>query len=238
MNNIIEIRQLSKSYKSKKALDKVNLNLRPGSIVGILGPNGSGKTTLLKILAGTLRPSSGEVLIDTNKPNKYTKSIVAYLPDRNSLYSWMKIKDAITFFNDFYADFNLEKANKIISAMHLDQDAKITSLSKGMLEKLNIALVLSREAKVYILDEPIAGVDPVARDQILNTIIENYNKDSLVLVTTQLVRDMEAIFDEVIFLKAGSVFLEGASEDLRVEKGMQIEDIYKEIYAVEEDLYV
>ena len=115
---------------------------------------------------------------------------------------------------------------------------KITSLSKGMLEKLNIALVLSREAKVYILDEPIAGVDPVARDQILNTIIENYNKDSLVLVTTQLVRDMEAIFDEVIFLKDGSVYLEGASEELRVEKGMQIEDIYKEIYAVEEDLYV
>ena len=238
MNNIIEVKQLSKTYSKKKALDKVSLNLKPGSIVGILGPNGSGKTTLLKILAGILRPSSGEVLIDNNKPNKYTKSIVAYLPDRNSLYTWMKIKDATAFFNDFYADFNLEKANNLISSMHLDHDAKITSLSKGMLEKLNIALVLSREAKVYILDEPIAGVDPVARDQILNTIIENYNKDSLVLVTTQLVRDMEAIFDEVIFLKDGSVYLEGASEELRVEKGMQIEDIYKEIYAVEEDLYV
>ncbi len=165
MNNIIEIRDLSKTYSKKKALDKVSLNLKPGSIVGILGPNGSGKTTLLKILAGILRPSSGKVLIDSHKPDKYTKSIVAYLPDRNSLYTWMKVKDAIAFFNDFYTDFNLDKANNLIKNMKLDQNAKITSLSKGMLEKLNIALVLSREAKVYILDEPIAGVDPVARDQ-------------------------------------------------------------------------
>src|SRR5690606_1486339 len=199
-------------------------------VVGILGPNGSGKTTLIKILTGILRPTKGEVYIDGNKPGVITKSIVSYLPDRNFLYDWMKIQDAINFFKDFYQDFDENKAYGLLEFMKLDRDMKINSLSKGMMEKLNLTLVLSRNAKVYILDEPIAGVDPVARDQILDAIINNYNEDSTMLITTHLVRDMENIFDDVVFLREGEIYMQGNAESLREEKGMQIDDLYKEIF--------
>lgn len=230
MSNIIEIKDLTKIYKNKRALDKVNLNIPSGRVIGILGPNGSGKTTLIKILTGILRQSSGEVLIDGKVPGVYTKSIVSYLPDRNFLYKWMSITDAINFYKDFYKDFDEEKAYKLLDFMKLERGMKVQELSKGMNEKLNLVLVLSRNAKVYVLDEPIAGVDPVARDQILNAIIENYNKDSTMIVTTHLVRDMENIFDDVIFLKDGTIQLMGNAEELREEKSMQIDDLYKEIF--------
>lgn len=230
MSNIIEIKDLTKIYKNKKALDRVNLNIPSGRVIGILGPNGSGKTTLIKILTGILRQSSGEVLIDGKVPGVYTKSIVSYLPDRNFLYKWMSITDAINFYKDFYKDFDEEKAYKLLDFMKLERGMKVQELSKGMNEKLNLVLVLSRNAKVYVLDEPIAGVDPVARDQILNAIIENYNKDSTMIVTTHLVRDMENIFDDVIFLKDGTIQLMGNAEELREEKSMQIDDLYKEIF--------
>lgn len=230
MNNIIEIKDLTKIYKNKRALDRVNLNIPNGRVIGILGPNGSGKTTLIKILTGILRQSSGEVLIDGKVPGVYTKSIVSYLPDRNFLYKWMSITDAINFYKDFYKDFDEEKAYKLLDFMKLERGMKVQELSKGMNEKLNLVLVLSRNAKVYVLDEPIAGVDPVARDQILNAIIENYNKDSTMIVTTHLVRDMENIFDDVIFLKDGTIQLMGNAEELREEKSMQIDDLYKEIF--------
>lgn len=230
MNNIIEIKGLSKSYINKKALDNLDLEIEKGKVIGILGPNGSGKTTLIKLLTGLLRQSKGEILIDGRSPGVYTKSIVSYLPDRNFLFKWMKIEDAINLYEDFYEDFQREKAYELLEFMGLEKNMKIPSLSKGMHEKLNLTLVLSRKAKVYILDEPIAGVDPVARDQILNAIIENYNEESTMLITTHLVRDMENIFDEVIFLKEGKVEIRGNAEKLREERNMQIDEIYKEIF--------
>lgn len=230
MENIIEIKGLTKSYFSKKALNNISLDIKKGKVVGILGPNGSGKTTLIKIITGILRETQGEVLIDGNKPGVITKSIVSYLPDRNFLYNWMNIQEAINFYKDFYIDFDENKAYELLSFMKLDRNMKINALSKGMTEKLNLTLVLSRNAKVYVLDEPIAGVDPVARDQILDAIIKNYNEDSTMLITTHLVRDMESIFDDVVFLREGEIYMQGNAESLREEKGMQIDDLYKEIF--------
>lgn len=230
MKNIIEINGLSKYYLRTKALNNLNLNIEKGKIVGILGPNGSGKTTLIKILTGILRQTKGKILIDGKNPGIYTKSIVSYLPDRNFLYKWMDIDEAIEFFKDFYTDFDEEKALELLDFMKLKKDMKLSSLSKGMMEKLNLLLVLSRNAKVYVLDEPIAGVDPIARDQILDAIIENYNEDSTMIITTHLVRDMENIFDDVVFLKDGAVELEGNAESLREERNMQIDELYKEIF--------
>lgn len=230
MNNIVEIKNLTKKYSNKVALNNISLSIEEGKVVGILGPNGSGKTTLIKILTGLLRQTSGEVLIDGHKIGVYTKRVVSYLPDRNFLYKWMKIEDAMNLYKDFYSDFDEKKFNDILSFMKLDKNMKIESLSKGMHEKLNLSLVLSRNAKLYVLDEPIAGVDPVARDQILNAIINNYNEKSSMIITTHLVRDMENILDEVVFLKEGNVILQGSAEDLREERGKQIDDIYKEIF--------
>ncbi|MCB5936140.1 ABC transporter ATP-binding protein [Caldibacillus thermoamylovorans] len=230
MSNIVEINNLTKKYANKTALDNVNLNIERGKVVGILGPNGSGKTTLIKILTGLLRQTSGEVLIDGKNVGVKTKSVVSYLPDRNFLYKWMRIEDACHMYKDFYTDFDEAKFNELLAFMNLNRSMKIDSLSKGMHEKLNLALVLSRNAKLYILDEPIAGVDPVARDQILDAIINNYNEDSSMIITTHLVRDMESMFDEVVFLKDGQIVLTGNAEALREEKAKQIEEIYKEIF--------
>lgn len=230
MNSILETKGLTKNYFNKKALDNLDLNIEGGKIVGVLGPNGSGKTTLIKILTGLLRQTKGEILIDNHKIGVETKAIVSYLPDRNFLYNWMKIEDAFQLYKDFYSDFDENKFDSLLEFMKLEKSMKIESLSKGMHEKLNLTLVLSRNAKLYVLDEPIAGVDPVARDQILDAIINNYNKDSSMLITTHLVRDMENLFDDVVFLKEGQVVLQGNAEVLREEKGQQIDDIYKETF--------
>lgn len=230
MANIIEVKDLSKYYFNKKALNSISLNIEMGKVVGILGPNGSGKTTLIKILAGILRQSNGEVTIDGKEPGVYTKSIISYLPDRNFLYDWMKISDAINMYKDFFQDFDEKRADELLEFMKLDKSMKVSDLSKGMKEKLNLTLILSRRAKVYILDEPIAGVDPVARDQILDAIITNYNKESSMIITTHLVRDMENIFDDVVFLRDGKIALQGNAEDLREEKNMKIDDLFKEIF--------
>lgn len=232
MSDIVSISGLSKYYGKKKALDNLDLKLESGKIVGVLGPNGSGKTTLIKILVGILRKNSGSVLIDGVVPGVHTKAVTSYLPDRNYLYEWMKIDQIFDFFEDFYTDFNRDKAYELLEFMKLDRDMKVNSLSKGMKEKLNLTVVLSREAKLYILDEPIAGVDPVARDQILDAIIKNYKEDSTMLITTHLVRDIENVFDEVVFLKDGRLELQGDAEILREEKNMQIDDIYKDIFGV------
>lgn len=234
MDNIVEIKDLTKKYKKKKALDNFSLNIKKGRILGILGPNGSGKTTLIKSLVGLIRPSGGNIRIDGMSPGVETKKIVSYLPDRNFLYRWMDIEDAINFYEDFYEDFNREKALSLLGFMDLDTVMKIDELSKGMLEKLNLTLVLSREAKIYVLDEPIAGVDPVARDQILDAIIESYSEDSTMIITTHLVRDMERIFEDLVFIKDGKVELEASAEDLREKHHMQIDDLYKKIFIEEE----
>lgn len=231
MSNLVEINNLTKKYVNKIALDHLDLTIEEGKVVGILGPNGSGKTTLIKILSGLLRQTSGDVLIGGKKVGVGTKAIVSYLPDRNFLYKWMRIEDASNFYKDFYTDFDENKFKELLDFMKLQKSMKIDSLSKGMHEKLNLSLVLARNAKLYILDEPIAGVDPVARDQILHAIINNYNEDSSMIITTHLVRDMENMFDDVVFLKDGRIVLCGNAEELREEKGKQIDDIYKEAFS-------
>lgn len=230
MSYILEAKNLNKSYFKKKALNNLNLSIEKGRAVGMLGPNGSGKTTLIKIAAGILRQSSGEILIDDHEPGVYTKSVVSYLPDRNYLPKWMKVEDAINYFNDFYGDFDRNRAYELLDFMKLEKGMKVTSLSKGMIEKLHLTLVLSRKAKLYILDEPIAGVDPVARDKILDAIINNYNEDSSMLITTHLVRDIERVFDDVVFINNGEVILSGNAEALREEKNKSIDELYKEVF--------
>lgn len=230
MDIILETKDLCKNYFNKKALDNFNLTLEKGKVFGLLGPNGSGKTTFIKIATGLLRQSSGEILIDGKKPSVKTKEIVSYLPDKNYLYKWMKISDAIELFKDFYKDFDENKCNELLEFMKLDKSLKVTALSKGMLEKLNLTLVLSRKAKLYILDEPLAAVDPVAREQILDAIIKNYNEDSSMIITTHLVHDIERIFDDVAFIKDGSIVLQGNAEDLRCQKGKSVDELFREVF--------
>lgn len=230
MESILKVENLTKKYFTKKALDSMNLEIKKGKIVGLLGPNGSGKTTLMNICAGLLRPSSGSILIDGKKPGIYTKSIVSYLPDKNYLYKWMKIKDAIKFYKDFYKDFDEKKCSELLKFMKLCEDDKVTSLSKGMTEKLNLTLTLSRKAKLYILDEPLGGVDPSARQKILDAIIDNYTEDSSMIISTHLVNDIERIFDDVAFISKGKIVLKGEAEQLRMEKGKSIDELFMEVF--------
>ncbi len=232
MDNIIEIKNLKKSYKNNKnVLANLDLEIKKGKIVGLLGPNGSGKTTLIKSIVGLLRPDSGEIRIGGQHPGVYTKSIVSYLPDLDYLPKWMKIKDAVEFFGDFYQDFDKGKSKKLLEFMRLAPNQKIRECSKGMNEKLQLALVLSRNAHLYILDEPIAGVDPVAREKILDAIVEFYNEESSMIITTQLVTDIERVFDDIIFIKEGKIILNQEAEQLRIEKNQSIDELYREVFA-------
>lgn len=230
MDTILKASSLNKSYFNKKALNEFDLEIKRGRIVGLLGPNGSGKTTFLKIAAGILKQSSGEILIEKNKPGVRTKAVVSYLPDKDYLFKWMKIKDAVNFFNDMYEDFDKEKAQDMLKFMDLNIDNKVKNLSKGMAEKLYLTLALSRRAKLYILDEPLGGVDPTTREKILDAILENYSEDSSILITTHLVNDIERLFDDVAFISEGKVILFGNAEELRREKGMSIDEIYREVF--------
>lgn len=230
MDIILKTSNLEKSYFNKKALNGLDLEVKKGRIVGILGPNGSGKTTFLKIAAGILTKTNGEILIDGHKPGVYTKSIVAYLPDKEYLFKWMKIKDAVDFFKDFYKDFDEEKCKKLLEFMNLDINSKVKTLSKGMTEKLYLTLVLSRKAKLYILDEPLGGVDPTTREKILDAILDNYSEDSSIIITTHLVNDIERLFDDVAFISEGKVVLSGNAEELRNEKGLSIDQLYREVF--------
>jgi len=230
MDNILQTNDLCKSYFNKHALQGVNFTVAPGKIVGLLGPNGSGKTTFLKIAAGILQPSSGDIFIDGHKPGVYTKSIVSYLPDAEYFFKWMKIKDAVQYFKDFYADFDELKAVKLLEFMKLDLQSSIKTLSKGMKEKLKLTLVLSRKAKLYILDEPLGGVDPTAREKILDAIINNFSENSSMIITTHLVNDIERIFDDVVFISAGEIVLQGNAEELRLNKNKSIDELYREVF--------
>lgn len=228
--NLIEIRSLTKNYGKKQALKNVNLSIQGGKIVGLLGPNGSGKTTLIKVLNGLLKDYSGRVEIDGQSPNQYTRSIISYLPDESYFQNWMKASDALSLFHDMYADFDIEKCMQLMKRMDLHPTMKIKTMSKGMKEKFQLALVMSRNAMVYVLDEPIGGVDPAARDLILEIILNSYSQDSLVLISTHLIRDIETIFDEVIFIKEGEVVLHQNSEELRKEKGQSVDEIFREVF--------
>ena len=230
MDNILISQKICKSYLNKKALRGVDLEIETGKIVGLLGPNGSGKTTFLKIAAGILHPSKGEILIDGQKPGVYTKAIVSYLPDNEYLPKWMKVKDSVKYFKDFYNDFDEKKAKELLEFMNLDENSSVKSLSKGMKEKLKLTLVLSRNAKLYILDEPLGGVDPTAREKILNAIVNNFRADSSMIITTHLVNDIERIFDDVAFISDGEIVLKGNAEELRMERKMSIDELYREVF--------
>lgn len=230
MENILEIKNLNKKYFTKTALEDVNLTLEKGRILGLMGPNGSGKTTLLKIIAGLQHSTSGFVQVCGHDIGLETKKLVSFLPDKNVLYPFMKSIDALNFFSNYYDDFDMKKALDMLDFMKLDKNEKVSAMSKGMIEKLNLTLAFSRNAKLFVLDEPLGGVDPVARDRIISTIIKTYNEDSSIIISTHLVNDVERIFDDVCFIGKGKVILSGSAEDLRVEKGLSIDQLYIETF--------
>lgn len=230
MEYILEAKDISKNYFGKKALIDLSLNVPSGKIVGILGPNGSGKTTFLKILAGLLQSSSGTFSVCGKPSGIETKKLVSFLSDKNTLYPWMKAKDAIKFYADFFPDFDSGKAHEMLKFLKVDENKKVPELSKGMLEKLNLTLSFSRKAKLFLLDEPIGGTDPVAREEIIKTIISTWAEDCSLLITTHLVKDIEAVFSDVVFLRDGEIALQGGADDLRESHGKSIYDIYIEIF--------
>lgn len=228
MRSVIEAKNLTKKYGRKKALDNVSINIEKGKIVGLLGPNGSGKTTFIKIAAGMLQATSGEVTIDGLKDRVDTRTIVSYMPDRDFLYDWMKVKDAVNFFKDFFKDFDENRAYEMLEYMKLTPDMRVKGLSKGMAERLNISLVMSRRARLYLLDEPLAAVDPSTREKLIDVMLKNFDGDSTILLSTHLVRDVERIFDEVIFISGGNIILHEEVDKLRTERGKSVEDVFKE----------
>lgn len=230
MNNILKCENLSKYYSTTKALDNVTLNIPHGRIVGLLGPNGSGKTTFIKICNDLLTPSNGNIQIGGFAPGVETKEIISYLPEKTYLNSWMKVSEILDFFNDFYSDFNYEKALDMLNRLKIDPKAKLKTLSKGTKEKVQLILVMSREAKLYLLDEPIGGVDPAARDYILDTIIRNYSENATVILSTHLISDIEKILDDIIFLKDGQVILSKTVDEVRDESGKSIDSLFREVF--------
>ncbi len=230
MNPILQCRDLSKNFQGTIALNNVNLEVERGRIVGLLGPNGSGKTTLIKLANGLLQPSRGQILIDGKEPGIETKKIVSYLPERTYLSEWMTVRQVIDFFADFYADFNRDKAYDMLQRLGLQTTARLKTLSKGTKEKVQLILVMSREAQLYLLDEPIGGVDPAARDYILHTIIGNYNPDSTVIISTHLISDIETVLDDVIFISAGQVVLQSNVDDIRETQGKTVDALFREVF--------
>jgi len=230
MNSILECKSLTKKFSTLTALSSVNLNLERGRIIGLLGPNGSGKTTLIKLINGLLVPTEGSLLIDGKVPGPDTKKIVSYLPERTYLPEWMKVSETIDFFKDFYSDFDEKKAYEMLDHLHLDPKRRMKTLSKGTKEKVQLILVMSRKADLYCLDEPIGGVDPAARDYILNTIISNYNENATVLISTHLISDIEKVLDEVIFIKNGNVTLHSSVEDIRTKEGKSVDTLFREVF--------
>ena len=227
---ILECKNLSKRYGKVSALEDVNLSIEPGRVVGLLGPNGSGKTTLIKLVNGLLTPSAGEVLVEGQRPGPLTKAAVAYLPDRDYLADWMSVEEQIRFFADFYRDFDRDKAMEMLLRLDIDPKQKFKALSKGTREKVQLILVMSRRAKLYLLDEPIGGVDPATRDYILDTIIRNYNPEAAVLISTHLIADVEQVLDEVIFIQNGQILLQSDVDSIREEKGMSVDQYFREVF--------
>ncbi|MBQ7925634.1 MAG: ABC transporter ATP-binding protein [Lachnospiraceae bacterium] len=232
MSELIELTNLCKSYDSRfLAVNNVNLKLPKGKIIGLLGPNGSGKTTLIKMLTGVLQPTSGEILIDGKPVGVESKAKVAYLPDRTYLSGGETIRQIIDFFKDFYADFSVERAEAMLQTLNIDLDKKVRTLSKGTKEKVQLILVMSRQADLYVLDEPIAGVDPAARDYILRTILDNYNPEATVLISTHLISDIEQVLDEVIFMRYGQLVLYTAVDNIREKYGKSVDAYFREVFS-------
>ena len=231
MSKLVELRNLTKNYGTKNpAVDNLNLTIESGHIIGLLGPNGSGKTTVIKMINGLLQPTKGEILIDGSSPGPYTKSIISYLPERTYLEAQNTVADIIDFFTDFYEDFIPERAIEMIRTLGIDETARLKTLSKGTKEKVQLILVMSRNAKLYILDEPIAGVDPAARDYIIRTIINNYNRNASVIICTHLISDIEDILDEVIFLMKGHLVLRGTKQEIMDKYGVSVDKHFREVF--------
>lgn len=230
MSTLLTCQNLSKRFDSKYVLTDVNLTLERGRIIGLLGPNGSGKTTLIKLANGLLVPTEGTITVNGLKPGVETKQMVAYLPERTYLNSWMKVKDILNFFGEFYSNFNLARAKAMLEDLHINVNDRLKTMSKGTKEKVQLILVMSRDADLYILDEPIGGVDPAARDYILRTILTNYNPDSTILISTHLISDIENVLDDVIFLQNGQVTLHATVDEIRSREGKSVDDLFREVF--------
>ena len=229
---LVYLDHVTKNYGHEVALMDVSLNIQPGRIIGLLGPNGSGKTTIIKLINGLLQPSLGNIYIHGQLPSPASKKVVSYLPDTTYLSENIKISDAISYFQDFYSDFNVQRAYQLLNDLHLHPNQKLNSLSKGNKEKVQLILVMSREADLYVLDEPIGGVDPAARDYILRTIIQNRRPNSSVLISTHLIADIEQVLDEAIFINQGRILLHENTTVLRNQHGKLIDEIFRDQFRV------
>ena len=230
MSEILHCAGLSKSFGNVAALDNVTFTLESGRIVGLLGPNGSGKTTLIKLINGLLTPTAGHVSIEGEQPGPSTKTKVAYLPDNIYLNTWMTVKQIVEYFADFYADFDTDRAYEMLNRLGISPKKRLKTLSKGNKEKVCLILVMSRRAKLYVLDEPIAGVDPAARDYVISTIINNYDPEATVLISTHLISDIEQVLDEVLFLQNGHLILHKSVDDIRAENGKSVDELFREVF--------
>ncbi len=230
MDSIVECRNLVKFFPGCLALNSINLSIPRGRIVGLLGPNGSGKSTLIKLINGLLTPNSGEVLVKGAQPGIESKKIVSYLPERTYLNDWMSVQTMIEFFRDFYPDFNSSKAYDMLQRLHINPNDRLKTMSKGTKEKVQLILVMSREAELYVLDEPIGGVDPAARDYILDTIIGNYNENATVLISTHLITDVEKVLDDVIFINMGNIVLTSTVDDIREKENKSVDALFREVF--------
>lgn len=230
MNELLTCTGLTKQYGSKAALDNLNLTLPRSRIIGLLGPNGSGKTTLIKLINGLLAPTAGQLYINGNEPGPDTKKVVSYLPERTYFNSWMKVNDILDFFCDFYADFRRNRAEDMLQRLGIDPTARLSTMSKGTKEKVQLIMVMSRDADLYCLDEPIGGVDPAARDYILQTIISNYNENASVLISTHLISDIENVLDDVIFIQNGHIRLHTSVDAIREQEGKSVDTLFREVF--------
>ena len=227
---VLECTGVSKKYGKKEVLKNINLQLERGKIIGLLGPNGSGKTTLIKIINGLLTADEGDIKVSGEQIGIESKKIISYLPDRTYLADWMKVKDIVGMFDDFYKDFSREKAEDMLKRLDINEDDRLKTLSKGNKEKVQLILVMSRQAQLYLLDEPIGGVDPAARDYILNTIITNYNPDASVVISTHLISDVEKVLDEAIFINNGEIVLHESVDDIREKYSTSVDGYFREVF--------
>ena len=227
---ILQCNELTKKFGSKTALSKIDIKLKRGKITGLLGPNGSGKTTLIKLANGLLHPDGGEILIDGKSPGAESKAIVSYLPEKTYLNDYMTVKEIIQFFCDFYSDFDKSRALDMLARLGINENDKLKTMSKGTKEKVQLILVMSRRAQIYFLDEPIAGVDPAARDYILETIITNYDENAAIVISTHLIADVEKILDEVIFLKYGEIVMHKSVDEIREDEGKSVDMLFREVF--------
>jgi ABC-2 type transport system ATP-binding protein len=230
MDSIVECRNLTKIFPGCVALNAINLTIPKGQIVGLLGPNGSGKSTLIKTINGLLTPTGGEILINGMKPGVETKKIISYLPERTYLNDWMTVRNMLDFFGDFYENFNKVKAYDMLQRLHINPNSRLKTMSKGTKEKVQLILVMSREAELYVLDEPIGGVDPAARDYILDTIISNYSENATVLISTHLITDVEKILDGVIFINMGNIVMTASVDDIRAKENKSVDELFREVF--------